>query len=261
MPPYRRSLRRKSGASSRHRNLNDAVQRAVEGLLPKILQTIMQHVHPVVNNSSSTPSSHPTPPSSPPRTPTHHSSPSQLSTPPTIDTVNDTIVRPTIDISTWLARFMKQKPRSFSSAATPIEAQNWITHVEKIFEVLGVGDEFKARLAAYKLEDDAQSWWGTIKHARGGDSFAATLPWNDFKTLFFQQYFPSAYRGEYAREYASIKQREDEPMSEFMARFTRLASFLGPDAGSPVVQANKLNRGSKCGSKFGDSEQEYEVAV
>ncbi|GKB07164.1 retrotransposon protein, putative, ty3-gypsy subclass [Tanacetum coccineum] len=42
-------------------------------------------------------------------------------------------------------RFQKQKPQTFSSASTPVEAENWITHIEKIFEVLGCDDQFKAR--------------------------------------------------------------------------------------------------------------------
>ncbi|GKF99028.1 hypothetical protein Tco_0297811, partial [Tanacetum coccineum] len=45
-------------------------------------------------------------------------------------------------IHTWLERFGKQKPRSFSSATTPVDAENWIAHIEKIFEVLGCADEF-----------------------------------------------------------------------------------------------------------------------
>ncbi|GJX45065.1 hypothetical protein Tco_0261741 [Tanacetum coccineum] len=61
-------------------------------------------------------------------------------------------------IHTWLERFRKQKPRSFSSATTLVDAENWIAHVEKIFKVLGYADEFKARLASYKLEGDALNW-------------------------------------------------------------------------------------------------------
>ncbi|GJZ10092.1 reverse transcriptase domain-containing protein [Tanacetum coccineum] len=47
------------------------------------------------------------------------------------------------------------KSRSFSSATTPVDAENWIAHIKKIFEVLGCADEFKARLASYKFEGDA----------------------------------------------------------------------------------------------------------
>nr|GEV52823.1 retrotransposon protein, putative, Ty3-gypsy subclass [Tanacetum cinerariifolium] len=55
-------------------------------------------------------------------------------------------------IDTWLERFGKQKRQSFSTATTPVDAENWIAHIEKLFEVLGCADEFKARLASYKLE-------------------------------------------------------------------------------------------------------------
>nr|GFD22933.1 zinc finger, CCHC-type, retrotransposon Gag domain protein [Tanacetum cinerariifolium] len=48
-------------------------------------------------------------------------------------------------IHTWLERFGKQKPRSFSSATTPVDAENCIAHIEKLFEVLGCANEFKAR--------------------------------------------------------------------------------------------------------------------
>ncbi|GKF06312.1 hypothetical protein Tco_0036980, partial [Tanacetum coccineum] len=39
-----------------------------------------------------------------------------------------------------------------NGAGGNIDAENWIAHIEKIFEVLGCADEFKARLASYKLE-------------------------------------------------------------------------------------------------------------
>ncbi|GJZ51681.1 hypothetical protein Tco_0606196 [Tanacetum coccineum] len=71
-------------------------------------------------------------------------------------------------IHTWLERFGKQKPRSFSSVTTPVDAKNYIAHIEKIFEVLGCANEFKARLASYKFEGDALNWWKAFKQAKGG---------------------------------------------------------------------------------------------
>nr|GEV53270.1 retrotransposon protein, putative, Ty3-gypsy subclass [Tanacetum cinerariifolium] len=71
-------------------------------------------------------------------------------------------------IHTWLERFGKHKPLSFSSATSPIDAENWIAHIEKLFEVLGCADEFKARLASYKFEGDALDWWKAFKQAKGG---------------------------------------------------------------------------------------------
>nr|GEY41863.1 hypothetical protein [Tanacetum cinerariifolium] len=113
-------------------------------------------------------------------------------------------------IHTWLERFGKQKPRSFSSATTPVDAENWIARMEKLFEVLGCADEFKARLASYKFEGDALSWWKAFKQANGGEAYVATLSSKDFREIFFLQYFPMPEQQKYEREYHTIRQREDE---------------------------------------------------
>ncbi|KAF5767736.1 hypothetical protein HanXRQr2_Chr14g0628211 [Helianthus annuus] len=40
-------------------------------------------------------------------------------------------VNPPVAIHDWLDRFQRLKPKSFSTAATPVEAENWIAHIEK----------------------------------------------------------------------------------------------------------------------------------
>nr|GEW10515.1 MAK10-like protein [Tanacetum cinerariifolium] len=45
---------------------------------------------------------------------------------------------PPVTIHTWLERFNKQKPRSFEKATAPVDAENWISHMEKIFDVMGL---------------------------------------------------------------------------------------------------------------------------
>nr|GEU59514.1 putative nucleotidyltransferase, ribonuclease H [Tanacetum cinerariifolium] len=49
--------------------------------------------------------------------------------------------------------FTKLKPLAFRSAATPAETEDWITHMEKLSQVLGCLDNFKTRLAAFKLKE------------------------------------------------------------------------------------------------------------
>ncbi|GKB18144.1 hypothetical protein Tco_0852067 [Tanacetum coccineum] len=44
-----------------------------------------------------------------------------------------------------------------------IDAENWIAHIEKLFEVLGCADKFKAMMASYKFKGDALSWWKAFK--------------------------------------------------------------------------------------------------
>nr|GFC83452.1 hypothetical protein [Tanacetum cinerariifolium] len=42
-----------------------------------------------------------------------------------------------ITIHTWLECFNKQKPRSFEKATALVDVENWISHMEKIFDVMG----------------------------------------------------------------------------------------------------------------------------
>nr|GEY29123.1 zinc finger, CCHC-type, retrotransposon Gag domain protein [Tanacetum cinerariifolium] len=48
-----------------------------------------------------------------------------------------------VTIHTWLERFNKQKPRSFEKATAPVDAENWISHMEKIFDFMSCEDAFK----------------------------------------------------------------------------------------------------------------------
>ncbi|GJV21084.1 zinc finger, CCHC-type, retrotransposon gag domain protein [Tanacetum coccineum] len=103
-----------------------------------------------------------------------------------------------------------ENPHFLVSATSQSESRNWIAHIEKIFEVLGCDDQFKARLATYKLEGDAHSWWRAYKQAKGGDAYVATLSWNDFRDIFFLQYFPYSEKEKCEREYKSIRQLPEE---------------------------------------------------
>nr|GEV22574.1 hypothetical protein [Tanacetum cinerariifolium] len=109
-----------------------------------------------------------------------------------------------VTIHTWLERFNKQKPNSFEKATVPVDAENWISHMEKIFDVMGGEDGFKTRLAVYKFEAEQER----LK-----------------------------------REYHSIRQTSSETSTEFMQRFLRLAGFLGAAAGTEEEQAKNFQWG------------------
>nr|GFC23496.1 hypothetical protein [Tanacetum cinerariifolium] len=99
---------------------------------------------------------------------------------------------------------------------TPVDAENWISHMEKIFDVMGCEDAFKTRLAVYKFEGNALAWWKAYKQAKGGDAWLITVTWVEFKKLFFLQFFPRAEQERLKREYHSIRQTNTETSTEFM---------------------------------------------
>ncbi|GJX73327.1 zinc finger, CCHC-type, retrotransposon gag domain protein [Tanacetum coccineum] len=115
---------------------------------------------------------------------------------------------PPVTIHTWLERFNKQKPRSFEKAVAPVDAENWISHMEKIFDVMDCNDAFKTRLAVYKFEGDALAWWKAYKQAKGGDAWVLTLTWAAFKELFFLQFFPRAESLNLQSRHFQLEQRD-----------------------------------------------------
>ncbi|GKE60552.1 retrotransposon protein, putative, ty3-gypsy subclass [Tanacetum coccineum] len=81
------------------------------------------------------------------------------------------------------------------------------------------------------------------KQAKGGDAYVATLSWNDFRDIFFLQYFPYSEKEKCEREYKSIRQLPEETSTNFMKRFLRLAGFLGAKAGTQEEQAKHFKWG------------------
>nr|GEW01475.1 zinc finger, CCHC-type, retrotransposon Gag domain protein [Tanacetum cinerariifolium] len=150
---------------------------------------------------------------------------------------------PPVTIHTWLERFNKQNPCSFEKATASVDAENWISHMEEIFDVMGCEDAFKTRLAVYKFEGNALAWWKAYKQAKGGDVWLITVTWAVFKELFFLQFFPRAEQERLKREYHSIHQTDTETSTEFMQRFLRLAGFLEAAAGTAEEQAKNFQWG------------------
>nr|GFB49755.1 zinc finger, CCHC-type, retrotransposon Gag domain protein [Tanacetum cinerariifolium] len=115
---------------------------------------------------------------------------------------------PPVTIHTWLERFNKQKPHLFEKATAPVDADNWISHMEKIFDVMGCEDAFKTRLVVYKFEGNALAWCKAYKQAKSGDAWLITVTWEEFKKLFFLQFFLRAEQERLKREYHSIRQTD-----------------------------------------------------
>nr|GFC67006.1 zinc finger, CCHC-type, retrotransposon Gag domain protein [Tanacetum cinerariifolium] len=148
-----------------------------------------------------------------------------------------------VTIHTWLERFNKKKPYSFEKVTTHVDAKNWISHMEKIFDVMGCEDVFKTRLVVYKFEGNALAWWKAYKQAKGGEAWLITVTWADFKKLFFLQFFPRAEQERLKREYHSIHQMNTETNTKLMQRLLRLAGFLGAVAGTEEEQAKNFQWG------------------
>nr|GEZ17012.1 hypothetical protein [Tanacetum cinerariifolium] len=68
---------------------------------------------------------------------------------------------PPVTIHTWLERFNKQKPHSFEKATAPVDAENWISHMEKIFDVMDIASPDSRRDSRGVLYQfwTVRCWW------------------------------------------------------------------------------------------------------
>nr|GFC01961.1 hypothetical protein [Tanacetum cinerariifolium] len=61
---------------------------------------------------------------------------------------------PSVTIYTWLERFNKKKSCSFEKATALVDAENWISHMEKIFDVMGCANAARNYEILYERDDD-----------------------------------------------------------------------------------------------------------
>nr|GEZ30741.1 hypothetical protein [Tanacetum cinerariifolium] len=108
---------------------------------------------------------------------------------------------PPVTIHTWLERFNKQKPHSFEKATALVDAKNWISHMEKIFDVWVVKMHLRQDWLYISLREMHFAWWKAYKQAKGGDVWLITVTWAEFKELFFLQFFPRAEQERLKKEY------------------------------------------------------------
>nr|GFB22797.1 hypothetical protein [Tanacetum cinerariifolium] len=84
-------------------------------------------------------------------------------------------------LQTLLPQIRAEIREEFRTSSGPSDSENWISHMEKIFDVMGCEDAFKTRLAVYKFEGNALAWWKAYKQAKGGDAWLITETWAEFK--------------------------------------------------------------------------------
>nr|GFB13443.1 hypothetical protein [Tanacetum cinerariifolium] len=104
-----------------------------------------------------------------------------------------------------------------SPATAPVDAKNWISHMEKIFDVMGCEDAFKTRLAVYKFEGNALAWWKAYKQAKAAgteEEQAKNFQWglrrSTLNHLMCMSYTDVAQVANAARNYEILHERDDD---------------------------------------------------
>ncbi|KAI5339146.1 hypothetical protein L3X38_018418 [Prunus dulcis] len=85
-----------------------------------------------------------------------------------------------------IKRVMEFGAYDFFGNAYPAEAENWLTDIERVFEVLQCPDEDRVWLAAFLLKRNAYHWWKTV---RRGYADPTPVTWADFQHVLYEQFY------------------------------------------------------------------------
>ncbi|XP_013614058.1 PREDICTED: uncharacterized protein LOC106320237 [Brassica oleracea var. oleracea] len=113
------------------------------------------------------------------------------------------------------------RPCKFKGGSDPIEADKWITMIEKKFEAMECPEEYQKKIAVYYLEGDATGWWDSIDMQRGH----TITSWESFKGEFERKYFPPEAKHRLERQFLNLVQG-DTPVRSYESEFTRLRRHI-----------------------------------
>ncbi|XP_073152485.1 uncharacterized protein [Henckelia pumila] len=122
---------------------------------------------------------------------------------------------------TTYEQFRKMNPKDFAGTTDPLIAEGWIRSLEVIFRYMQMGDPDRVRCAVFLLQDDAALWWEGMEKIVN----PATLPWAEFKKLFFEKYFTADVRARLKTEFMSLRQG-DLSVAQFVVKFERGCHFV-----------------------------------
>ncbi|XP_073121714.1 uncharacterized protein [Henckelia pumila] len=118
-------------------------------------------------------------------------------------------------------KFRKMNPKDFAGTTDPLIAEGWIHSLEVIFRYMQLGDPDRVRCAVFHLQDDAALWWEGVEKTVD----TATMPWAEFRRLFFEKYFTADVRARLNTEFFSLRQG-DLSVAEFVVKFERGCHFV-----------------------------------
>nr|XP_016455149.1 PREDICTED: uncharacterized protein LOC107779268 [Nicotiana tabacum] len=123
-----------------------------------------------------------------------------------------------------LQEFLKLKSPKFTGSDNSADPQSFLDGTLKALRALECSSERVAKLAAYKLEDMANTWYETILLGRSAG--APPLTWDEFTKLFKNHFLPDSLMQQYARDFERLVQTPDMDVSTYNTKFCKLAIYV-----------------------------------
>ena len=137
-----------------------------------------------------------------------------------------------------LREFLRQSPPTFQGSSNPLDADRWIRRVTKVFDGLGVAEDFKVGLATYLFDGEADHWWESVKRRRD----ISALTWGEFDQIFQDKYFPESVRDRMKAGFLALRQG-NTTVVEYERRFTELSHYVMEFISTEANRAKRFEQG------------------
>ncbi|GMN25456.1 hypothetical protein TIFTF001_045949 [Ficus carica] len=138
------------------------------------------------------------------------------------------------------------KPPKFKGSTDPLEAEVWITSLQKVLNYMDLMDKEKVFCASYVMKKDVRYWWETMQMRRN----VLEITWNDFIQEFNDKFYNRMAMKAQQNEFNNIKQ---VTMSE-----TEAATTVVTDNGEkpPMAVAECVKRALRTEYRLAQAKQE-----
>lgn len=134
--------------------------------------------------------------------------------------VNRNTENPNHDRDRSSERFRRLNPPTFIEAKDPIEAENWLRTMERMFTYAHVEETEKVICASFMLRGSAGHWWDTLVSM--GET--VDLTWGKFCEIFRTKYFSTTVRNQKLNEFIQLRQGS-MTVTEYIMKFEELSRF------------------------------------
>jgi hypothetical protein len=119
-----------------------------------------------------------------------------------------------------LGDFQHTKPPTFSYAAEPMDADDWLKSVEKKLQVVQCKNHERMQLASHQLSGPAADWWDAYVEAH---EIPEGINWPEFRAAFCAHHVPHGVI-KLKKEFQDPKQGSMS-MNEYVTKFTQLSHY------------------------------------
>lgn len=100
--------------------------------------------------------------------------------------------------------FFRMNPLEFHGGLDPVKAHEWVTIIERIFQIMQYSEENKVVLSSHMMMDPTIRRWENASSLMTNQG--VPRDWEHFKTTFLDMYFPSILRTQKEFEFHQLRQ-------------------------------------------------------